>query len=134
MSGVFVVLEDRDGRMGRTSWEAVAAAVALGRQTGTMANAIVLGAQTGQLASEASKRVSGKIVRVEHPLLSRYTADGFSLALEQFIRAESPGYLVFPHTYQVRDYVPALAARFARVLIGDVIGIEDGPVFTRQLM
>ena len=68
MSGVFVVLEDRDGRMGRTSWEAVAAAVALARQTGTMANAIVLGAQTGQLASEASKRVSGKIVRVEHPL------------------------------------------------------------------
>ncbi len=56
------------------------------------------------------------------------------LALEQFIRAESPDYLVFPHTYQVRDYVPALAARLGKVLIGDVIGIEDGPAFTRQLM
>ncbi len=51
-----------------------------------------------------------------------------------YIRAESPDYLLFPHTYQVRDYVPALAARLGKVLIGDVIGIEDGPVFTRQLM
>ena len=36
--------------------------------------------------------------------------------------------------YQVRDYAPALACRMGQVLIGDVVGIEDGPVFTRQLM
>jgi electron transfer flavoprotein alpha subunit len=42
--------------------------------------------------------------------------------------------VVFPHTYQVRDYAPALACRMSQVLIGDVIAIEDGPVFTRQLM
>jgi electron transfer flavoprotein alpha subunit len=41
---------------------------------------------------------------------------------------------VFPHTYQVRDYAPALACRSSQVLIGDVIEIADGPVFTRQLM
>jgi electron transfer flavoprotein alpha subunit len=134
MSGVYVVLEDREGRIGRISWEAVAAGEALSRQTGAKTNAILLGSNAEQLASEAAKRVSGKVVRIEHPLLSRYTADGFSLALEQYIRAESPGYLVFPHTYQVRDYVPALAARLGKVLIGDVIGVEDGPVFTRQLM
>ena len=53
----------------------------------------------------------------------------FTLALEQFIRAEQPDYVVFPHTYQVRDYAPALAARLGQVLIGDVTGIGDGPVF-----
>ena len=42
--------------------------------------------------------------------------------------------VVLPHTYQVRDYAPALACRMGQVLIGDVTGIEDGPVFTRQLM
>ena len=31
-------------------------------------------------------------------------------------------------------YAPALAARFGQVLIGDVVAIADGPVFTRQLM
>jgi electron transfer flavoprotein alpha subunit len=42
--------------------------------------------------------------------------------------------VVFPHTYQVRDYAPALACRMGQVLIGDVVGIDGGPVFTRQLM
>jgi electron transfer flavoprotein alpha subunit len=42
--------------------------------------------------------------------------------------------VVFPHTYQVRDFAPALAARFGQVLIGDVVAISDGPVFTRQLL
>jgi electron transfer flavoprotein alpha subunit len=41
---------------------------------------------------------------------------------------------VLPHTYQVRDYAPALAARFNQVLISDVVAIAEGPVFTRQLM
>ena len=42
--------------------------------------------------------------------------------------------MVFPHTYQVRDFSPALAARLGQVLISDVVAIADGPVFTRQLM
>jgi electron transfer flavoprotein alpha subunit len=134
MSGVYVIIEDRGGRIGRISWEAVAAANLLAAQTGTKATAIVIGAQTEALAKETATKGVAKVVRIEHALLNQYTADGFTHALEQFISAESPDYLVFPHTYQVRDYVPALAARLGRVLIGDVTAIGEGPVFTRQLM
>jgi electron transfer flavoprotein alpha subunit len=134
MSGVYVVLEDRGGRVSRISWEAVSAANTLAAQSGTKATAVVIGAQTDALAKEASTKGVSKVVRVEHPLLAQYTSDGFTAALEQFIRAESPDYLLFPHSYQVRDYVPALAARLGRVLTGDVTAIGDGPVFTRQLM
>jgi electron transfer flavoprotein alpha subunit len=86
------------------------------------------------LAAEVAAKAPGKVVRVEHPLLASYTADGFSLALEQFFAAEQPDYVVFPHTYQVRDYAPALAARLGQVLISDVVAISEGPLFTRQLM
>ena len=134
MSGVYVVLEDRGGRISRISWEAVAAANIVAAPSGRKGTAIVIGAQTDSLAQEAAAKGVSRVIRVEHPLLAQYTADGFSLALEQFIRAESPDYLVFPHSYQVRDYVPALAARLSRVLIGDVTAIGNGPVFTRQLM
>jgi electron transfer flavoprotein alpha subunit len=134
MSGVYVVLEDRGGRIGRISWEALAAANILAAQSGAKASAIVIGAKTEALAQEAATKGVAKVFRIEHPLLAQYTSDGFRAALEQFIRAESPDYLVFPHSYQVRDYVPALAARLGRVLIGDVTAIGDGPVFTRQLM
>jgi electron transfer flavoprotein alpha subunit len=70
---------------------------------------------------------------VQHPLLEKYTSDGYVLAFEQLIRKLEPAYIIFPHTYQSRDYVPRLATRFGQVLISDITGIEAGPVFTRQL-
>ena len=134
MSGVYVVLEDRNGRIGRISFEAIAAANILAAQSGAKPAAIVIGAQTEALADEAATKGVGKVVRIEHALLTPYTADGYTTALQQFIAGESPDYIVFPHTYQVRDYAPALAARLGRVLIGDVTSIADGPTFIRSLM
>jgi electron transfer flavoprotein alpha subunit len=134
MSGIYVVLEDRNGRIGRISFEAIAAANTLAAQSGAKPAAIVLGAQTEALAAEAATKGVAKVIRIEHPLLAQYTADGFTSALQQFIAAESPDYVVFPHSYQVRDYAPVLAARLGRVLIGDVTAITDGPTFTRSLM
>jgi electron transfer flavoprotein alpha subunit len=134
MSSVWVVLEERGGRIARISWEAVAAAQKLASQSGAKPNGLVIGSQTESFAAEAATKGLARVMRVEHPLLDQYTSDSFSLALEQFIRAESPDFVVFPHTYQVRDYAPALAARLGQVLIGDVTGISEGPAFTRQLM
>ena len=37
--------------------------------------------------------------------------------------SRKPPYVVFPHTYQVRDFAPALAARLGQVLISDVVAI-----------
>jgi electron transfer flavoprotein alpha subunit len=132
MSGILVVLEDRGGRIRSVSWEALAAALKLGPAESI--TAVAMGAQTEALAAETAAKGVGKAVRVEHPLLANYTADGFSAALHQLIQNENPTHVVFPHTYQVRDYAPALAARMGQVLIGDVVAIEDGPVFKRQLM
>ena len=61
-----------------------------------------------------------KVYAVEHALLKEYTADGYVIALEQLVKKLAPSYVVFPHTYQVRDFAPALATRFGQVLISDV--------------
>jgi electron transfer flavoprotein alpha subunit len=61
-----------------------------------------------------------------------YTADAFTAAAEELIRKVQPSLVVFGHTYQTRDYAPKLAARFGRVLIGDVIAARP-PVFVRQM-
>jgi electron transfer flavoprotein alpha subunit len=129
---VFLVLEQSGGKVKRVSWEALAAAHRLA--PAQEITAVVIGAETEALAAEAAAKPVGKVVRVKHPLLKTYTADGFSLALHQLFQSQSPTHVVFPHTYQVRDYAPALACRMGQVLIGDVTGIEDGPIFTRQLL
>jgi electron transfer flavoprotein alpha subunit len=134
MSGVLTVLEQRDGAIGRISWEALAAGQWLGTKLSFEVTAAVIGADTAAPATEIAGKAVAKVVRIEHPLLAQYTSDGFSRALEQFIEQEKPDYIVFPHTYQVRDFAPALAARLGEVLISDVVAISEGPVFTRQLM
>jgi len=134
MSSVLVVMEQRAGRIARIGWEALAAGQRMGSQLGLPVSAAIVGAQTESLAAEIATRPIDKVVCVEHPLLAHYTADGFTLALQQLIQTKTPAYVVLPHTYQVRDYAPALAARLGQVLIGDVVAIADGPVFTRQLL
>jgi len=61
-----------------------------------------------------------------------YTADVYTAAVEQLVRKLHPELVVFGHTYQTRDYAPKLAARFGRVLIGDVIAARP-PIFVRQI-
>jgi electron transfer flavoprotein alpha subunit len=134
MNGILVVLEERDGRVSRGSWEALAAGQHLAAQTKQSLHAAVMGASTESLAAEAASKAVAGIIRVEHPLLAPYTPDGYVIALHQLVQKEGPAQIVFPHTYQVRDYAPALAARLGQVLISDVVAIGDGPVFTRQLM
>ncbi len=65
-----------------------------------------------------------------------YTADGFTAGLAELIRDRQFDIVLFPHTYQVRDFAPKLATRFERALLSDVIRlrVEGGQVLvTRQL-
>jgi len=128
---VLVVMERRGADWHRMSWETLAAGQQLAAQTGQTVSAAVIG-QPGELTGKKLDRV----YTIQHDLLATYTADGFTAALEQLIRKISPSIVLFPHTYQVRDFAPKLATRFDKVLISDAIGlrVESGaPVFIRQL-
>ena len=136
MSGVLVVMEQRQGVWHRMSWETLAAGQQLAAQMGLKAYAAVLGQAIGALADELARKKLDHVHAVEHPLLATYTADGFTAALEQLIRKFNPSIVLFPHTYQVRDFAPKLATRFHQVLVSDTVGfrVEAGsPVFIRQL-
>jgi len=90
----------------------------------------------GALAAEAATKKVAKVFAVEHELLKDYTADGYTAAIEELVRKVSPKIVLFPHTYQVRDFAPKLATRFDQVLISDVIAVRfesPSPVFVRLL-
>ncbi|HEY1804718.1 MAG TPA: electron transfer flavoprotein subunit alpha/FixB family protein [Terracidiphilus sp.] len=129
---VLLVLEQSGGKIKKASWEALAAAHRLAPSENI--TAVVIGGETEALAADAAAHSVSKVIRMEHPLLAQYTSDGFCSALQQLIQDQHPTHIVFPHTYQVRDFAPALACRMGQVLIGDVVEIEEGPRFVRQLM
>jgi electron transfer flavoprotein alpha subunit len=141
MNGVLVILEQRarDGRpaWSRMSWEALAAGQHLANQTGQPLLAAVAGGALDELKIDMARQPLARGYALQHQLLERYTADGFTAALQQLISRVDPSFVFFPHTYQVRDFAPRLAARFEQTLIADVIGvqIDNGmPVFVRQLL
>ena len=136
MSGVLVVLEHRGGAYNRMSWEALAAGQQIAAASGQPLSAAIVGSDLEVLNSELAGKKLDKGYRVEHALLKNYTADGYVSALEQLIKKLEPSYVIFPHTYQVRDFAPRLATRFGQVLLADLVGLRkdgDAFVFVRQL-
>ena len=132
MSGVLAVLEQRDGVLHKMALEALAAA----QQIGAALNLPVFTAVLGGGAEALTGYKIDKIHVLEHELLKDYTPDGYTIALKQLIAAHHPTFVLFPHTYQVRDFAPKLATALGRVLVSDVIShrIEDGKtVMVRQL-
>ena len=129
---VLVVLEQSRGAWHKMSWETLAGAQKLGMPVW----AAVLGDGIDELAAELSGKRADKVFAVEHALLAHYTADAYTAALAQLIEQTKPSLVLFPHTYQVRDFAPKLATRLSRVLVSDVIRVEvsgDAFLFGRQL-
>lgn len=133
---VLVVLEQRGGKWNRMSFEALAAGQKIGHAQNLPVEAAIAGADLDGLAQEAAGFAVSKIYAVDDNSLREYTPDGYTAALEQLIKSAQPKTIVFPHTYQVRDFAPKLATRFGTALISDVVDVkaESVPVtFVRQL-
>ena len=133
---ILVVIEQREGKLNRVSWETVAAGQAIAKETGWALQAAVLGSGVGAIASEVAGKKLDKVFDLESPGLTPYTPDAFSAGLKQFLSAQQPRLVLMPHTYQVRDFVPKLATAMGRTVISDCIGFrKDGEklLFTRQM-
>ena len=129
---ILAVAEQRDGKLNRATWETIAGA----QQAGGEVAVAVIGSGVDALTAELAAAEATAVVVADHAVLAQYTADGYVQALQQIIAAEAPSHVFFPHTYQTRDFAPALAARLNRPLITDVIAIKkqgDAVVLVRPV-
>jgi electron transfer flavoprotein alpha subunit len=131
---ILVIAEQRGGVLNRASWETIAAAQQVA--AGASVTVVVPGADAAGPAGELSAAAVHEVVRLEHPALAAYTADGYVQALAALVGAIAPALVLLPHTYQTRDFAPALAARLDRALVTDVQAIKGtgaGVVFARPM-
>ena len=134
---ILVITEQREGKWNPVSFETLAAAqqMAAAQPASRVAGAVI-GKGVRALADELAANQLAEVLLVEHNLLEQYTPDGFTIALRQAITQSQPDLVLFPHTYQVRDYAPKLAASLGKGMIGDCIGYraeKDRVVFVRQM-
>jgi electron transfer flavoprotein alpha subunit len=133
---ILVIVEQRDGKLNRVSFETLVGAQALAKQTGWTVEAAVVGGNIASVAAEIARTAVAKVYAIEDAALERYTPDGFVTALKSFIASNGPKLVLLPHTYQVRDFAPKLAASLGAVLVSDAVGcrFEGGKLlFTRQM-
>jgi electron transfer flavoprotein alpha subunit len=123
-NGVLIYAEQRAGDLTNGTWEAIAAGQRLASELGTEARAILVGDGVGANAARVAEKDLAEVVTLEHAKLGTYTPDGFTSALAGAIGALDPEWVVFSHTYQVRDFAPRVAARLDRALVGDVIKLR----------
>ena len=133
---ILVVAEQREGVLNNLSLETVAAAQQMGNELSAEVFAAVFGKDAEKaVAALASSRLA-RVHVIEHELLNEYTPDAATIAVRQLIQKHSPVTVLFPHTYQVRDFAPKLATSLGKVFISDVIAhrVENGALtLVRQL-
>ncbi len=121
---ILVVVEQREGKLNRVSWETLTGAQAVAAQSGWALEAAVVGSGVGDVAAEVAAKKVSKVYDIESPKLEPYTPDGFVAALKGFIEQKQPKLVLMPHTYQVRDFAPKLATALNRALVCDAIGFK----------
>jgi len=133
---ILVIVEQREGKLNRVSWETLTAGQALAAETGWTLEAAVVGNNVASFANEIAGKKVAKVYAIESPKLEPYNPDAFAGGLKQFIASRQPRLVLMPHTYQVRDFVPKLATAMSRTAISDCIGYKkegDKLLFTRQM-
>jgi electron transfer flavoprotein alpha subunit len=129
---ILVIAETRGQELHPVTIEAVAAAALIGGAV----RVVVPGHGVEGACREVAAFDVAEVVALEHPALAVYAADAYVSALNACVERFAPAWVVAPHTYRSRDFVPALAARLDRPLVTDCtacVRTPDGVTFARPV-
>ena len=132
-TGVLVVGEISEGRLGLTSKEVLAVGRRLADGLGQELAIGLLGTDLESAASEAFSFGADRVYSVSSPLLAEYQPDLHLAALERLCRDVSPNILLLGRTGIGREIGPRLAFRLAVGLAQDCLEVKLDPETGRML-
>jgi electron transfer flavoprotein alpha subunit len=133
---IAVFMETRDGKIKKSSLEALSEAKRLAGGLGTEAAAVLAGAAVADLAPGAFALGAARVYALESPGLADYSSQAYALALAGFAADVKPAVLFFAATAMGRDLAPRVAARLGAGLASDCtqVAVKDGRLeFTRPI-
>jgi len=133
---IAVFMEIRDGKIKKSSLEALSEAKRLAGEMGVETAAVLVGDAVSGLAPSAFGRGAAKIYIIENLILANYSSQAYALALAEFVGQAKPVALFFSGTAMGRDLAPRVAARLGAGLASDCVKIvvKGGALeFTRPI-
>ena len=115
MAKVFVIAEQRDGKLKKSTFELLGAASAAGNET----HAILMGDNVADLAKELGHYGASTVYLVQSPTLKFYTGEAYSKAIINILKSNHPDIILASHTPTGKDLMPRIAARLNVGLASD---------------
>ncbi|OGD14853.1 MAG: hypothetical protein A2V76_09695 [Candidatus Aminicenantes bacterium RBG_16_63_14] len=133
---IAVFMEARDGKIKKSSLEALSEAKRRAEEMGAETAAVLVGASVAGLAPAAFALGAAKVYALESQALADYSSQAYALALAGFVGDVKPGALFFAATAMGKDLAPRVAARLGVALASDCtkVAVRNGELeFTRPI-
>jgi electron transfer flavoprotein alpha subunit len=134
MAGVLIVCELQNGKIKKTSREALTIGRKIAEAAGGELAAFTAGSGAAGAAEEAGKFGAKKLYAVTDAQLDVYTTEPYTAALKQVLDQAQPSVVLFGGTSNGRDLAPRIAARVNAGVASDVDRLEwtDGKLRARR--
>ena len=120
---ILAVLEQREGLIKRSSFEAVNVAANLAKDFNTSAEAVIVGDTISNL-NEISKFGIQKITHLKNSELSNYSTSGYTEAISNFVKEQGFEILILSNTAFGKDLAPHLSVKLDAGCIVDCINLS----------
>ncbi len=124
MSNVLVFIEQRDGKIRKSSLEALTLGRTLAGKTGGALAATVAGSGISGLAVELAAYGAAKVFVADRPELKLFSTEGYTAALDATATAFKPSIVLVSATAMGRDVAPRFAARRGVSVLSDVMTLD----------
>ncbi|MHB9033288.1 MAG: FAD-binding protein [Anaerolineae bacterium] len=125
--GVWVWVEQFEGKAASISWEMLGQGRILANQLQVPLSACVLGAEITPLAEQAIQYGADVIYLAEAPELARFRTESYARILEGLVRSHKPEIMLLGASSRGRDLAGALATALYTGLTADCTGLEIDP-------
>ncbi|MBR4015524.1 MAG: electron transfer flavoprotein subunit alpha/FixB family protein, partial [Anaerotignum sp.] len=122
--GIFVVIEQRSGKVQNVGLELVGEATRLKADLKDDVVAVLLG---HEIAGEVDKLYhygADKVILVDSPYLKEYVTEPYTKAITEVIKAYDPEIMLFGASSIGRDVAPRVASRVRTGLVADTTGLR----------
>ena len=124
---VYVVAEQRDGKVMKVSYELIGKARDLADALEQDVVAVLMGSDIAEAAGELAKAGADKVIYVDDAMLKEYVTEPYAKALTAVIKANDPEIVIFGASSIGRDLAPRVSARIHTGLTADCTKLEINP-------
>ena len=121
---VLIFIDHADGRIKKTSLEALSYGAALAKQTGVSAEGILLGTVQDDLTALGKQGIQ-KIHQVAKESLNQLDTEQYIQIIAQLAERNAASVLVLSHTNTGRAIAPGLSVRLKAGLVTGATGLPD---------